>query len=119
MRRQVLIGVALFALLAAVPLLGDAYALRIGTTMLMYGVLAMSWNFIGGMAGYPSFATAAFFGLGAYVGAVMQKFGVPFVLAIPVGTSVTFPNRDNIRHADASLHGGAVVTDAWPLWIPY
>jgi branched-chain amino acid transport system permease protein len=85
MKRQVLIGVVLFALLAAVPLLGDAYALRLGTTVLMYGVLAMSWNFIGGMAGYPSFATAAFFGLGAYVGAVMQKFGVAMPLAWSLG----------------------------------
>jgi len=49
--------------------------------MLMYGVLAMSWNFIGGMAGYPSFASAAFFGLGAYAGAVSQKLGVPMMLA--------------------------------------
>jgi branched-chain amino acid transport system permease protein len=47
----------------------------------MYGVLAMSWNFIGGMAGYPSFAVAAFFGLGAYTGAVAQKFGAPAGLA--------------------------------------
>ena len=85
MKRQALIGVVLFALLAAVPLLGDAYALRLGTTVLMYGVLAMSWNFIGGMAGYPSFATAAFFGLGAYVGAVMQKFGTAMPLAWVLG----------------------------------
>jgi branched-chain amino acid transport system permease protein len=47
----------------------------------MYGVLAMSWNFIGGMAGYPSFAVAAFFGLGAYTGAVAQKFGMPMGFA--------------------------------------
>ena len=32
----------------------------------MYAVMAQSWNFIGGLAGYPSFATAAFFGFGAY-----------------------------------------------------
>ncbi len=85
MKRQALIGVVLFAVLAAMPLLGDAYTLRLGTTVLMYGVLAMSWNFIGGMAGYPSFATAAFFGLGAYVGAVTQKFGVPMPFAWALG----------------------------------
>jgi branched-chain amino acid transport system permease protein len=80
MKLHIVAAVALFALLAAVPsFLGDAYSLRIGTTMLMYGILAMSWNFIGGMAGYPSFATAAFFGLGAYTGAVLQKFGLPMV----------------------------------------
>jgi branched-chain amino acid transport system permease protein len=38
---------------------------------MMYGVLAWSWNFIGGFAGYPSFATAAFFGFGAYTGALL------------------------------------------------
>lgn len=75
MMGKLLAGLALFALVAAIPLVGESYWLRLGTTMLMYGVLAMSWNFIGGMAGYPSFATAAFFGLGAYVGAVAQKLG--------------------------------------------
>lgn len=41
----------------------------------------MSWNFIGGMAGYPSFASAAFFGLGAYAGAVAQKYGLSVFVA--------------------------------------
>ncbi len=81
MKRSALLGLALLGLVALLPLSGDAYWLRLGTTMLMYGVLAMSWNFIGGMAGYPSFASAAFFGLGAYAGAVAQKFGVPALLA--------------------------------------
>jgi branched-chain amino acid transport system permease protein len=80
-KRDALLGVALFALIAALPLAGDSYWMRLGTTMLMYGVLAISWNFIGGMAGYPSFASAAFFGLGAYTGAVAQKLGVPMALA--------------------------------------
>jgi branched-chain amino acid transport system permease protein len=59
----------------------DNYMLRLATTVLMYGVLALSWNVIGGFAGYPSFATAAFFGLGAYVGGVLQLHGVPMVAA--------------------------------------
>ena len=81
MKRDALIAVAVFALIALAPLTGESYWLRLGTTMLMYGVLAMSWNFIGGMAGYPSFAVAAFFGLGAYTGAVTQKLGVAMGLA--------------------------------------
>jgi len=81
MRRDASIALVLFALVALLPLSGEAYWMRLGTTMLMYGVLAMSWNFIGGMAGYPSFAVAAFFGLGAYAGAVAQKFGVPMGFA--------------------------------------
>lgn len=81
MKRDALGAVALFVLLALLPLGGDSYWLRLGTTMLMYGVLAISWNFIGGMAGYPSFASAAFFGLGAYAGAVAQKLGAPMGFA--------------------------------------
>lgn len=81
MKRDAGIAVVLFALVALLPLSGEAYWLRLGTTVLMYGVLAMSWNFIGGMAGYPSFAVAAFFGLGAYTGAVAQKYGVAFGFA--------------------------------------
>ena len=81
MKKSLLLAIALFALVALLPLAGDAYWLRLGTTMLMYGVLAMAWNFIGGLAGYPSFASAAFFGLGAYSGAVAQKLGMPMGLA--------------------------------------
>jgi branched-chain amino acid transport system permease protein len=44
-------------------------------------VLAQSWNFIGGLAGYPSFATGAFFGLGAYASAILQVHGLPPVAA--------------------------------------
>jgi len=62
---------------AVLPLTGDNYLLRLATTVCMYAVLAQSWNFIGGLAGYPSFATAAFFGLGAYTSAVLQSFDVP------------------------------------------
>jgi branched-chain amino acid transport system permease protein len=74
----VLAGVLVLALL---PLVGGNYALRLGTTLAMYVVLAVSWSFIGGMAGYPSFATAAFFGLGAYTSAILEGKGVPMVLA--------------------------------------
>jgi branched-chain amino acid transport system permease protein len=81
MKRTFIVALVALAALLAVPLATQAYGLRLGTTMLMYGVLAMSWNFIGGMAGYPSFASAAFFGLGAYAGAVAQKYGVPHYAA--------------------------------------
>lgn len=75
--RYWLILAAAAALFATLPLYGDNYVLRLGTIVAMYVVLAQSWNFIGGLAGYPSFATAAFFGLGAYTSAVLQGSGVP------------------------------------------
>ena len=67
-----MIGAALFA---ALLLLGGNYAIRFATIFAMYATLALSWNFIGGLAGYPSFATAAFFGLGSYASAILQSQG--------------------------------------------
>lgn len=71
----------LVACLAALPLFGGAYALRLGTMACMYAVLALSWNVVGGFAGYPSFATAAFFGFGAYVTGVLLNAGVALTVA--------------------------------------
>jgi len=76
-----LILVALALLLAALPLVANNYLLRLATTVCMYAVLAQSWNFIGGLAGYPSFATAAFFGAGAYTAAILQGYGAPMAVA--------------------------------------
>jgi branched-chain amino acid transport system permease protein len=73
--------IAAAAALLVLPAFADNYVLRVATTMLMYSALALGWNFIGGFAGYPSFATAAFFGLGAYAGGVLQARGVPMVPA--------------------------------------
>jgi branched-chain amino acid transport system permease protein len=71
-----------------IPMVGNNYIIRLITIMMLYCVLALSWNFIGGMAGYPSFATAAFFGLGAYTGAVSQGQGMPMCLAWILGALV-------------------------------
>jgi branched-chain amino acid transport system permease protein len=76
-----LIALAAAILLLLMPAIADNYLLRIATTMLMYSGLALGWNFIGGFAGYPSFATAAFFGLGAYTSGVMQINGAPMISA--------------------------------------
>ena len=59
-------------------------------TVFLYVVLAVSWNFIGGYAGYLSFGHVAFFGIGAYSTAIlMQVFSLtPFLTilsTIPAG----------------------------------
>src|SRR5262249_46240570 len=79
--RSWIILIVVTALVAALPLAGNNYLLRLATITCMYAVLAQSWNFIGGLAGYPSFATAAFFGLGAYASAILQVHGVPAIAA--------------------------------------
>jgi len=87
-RNALLIGAVL--LLAALPLVGGTYALRLGTFACMYAVMAVSWNVIGGMAGYPSFATAAFFGLGAYAGGVLLSKGGGLAGALLLSGTLAF-----------------------------
>src|ERR1700722_11131625 len=81
----VLIGCA-----AALPSFGGAYALRLGTIACMYAILALSWNVVGGFAGYPSFATAAFFGFGAYATGVLLNDGLPLALSIATTLVASF-----------------------------
>ncbi|QIB32549.1 branched-chain amino acid ABC transporter permease [Ancylobacter pratisalsi] len=80
---SILVGLAV---LATTPLYADNYVLRTAAMVAMYGALATSWNFIGGFTGYPSFSTAAFFGLGAYVGALCQRHGIPMVVSWGIAT---------------------------------
>jgi len=72
--------------LASTPFWASNYIVRLAVVVAMYSALTLSWNFIGGFAGYPSFSTAAFFGLGCYAGALAQRSGVPMVLAWAVAT---------------------------------
>jgi branched-chain amino acid transport system permease protein len=80
----------LLACLAMLPLVGGAYALRLGTMASMYAILALSWNVVGGLAGYPSFATAAFFGFGAYATGVLLGAGLPLAVSILAALLASF-----------------------------
>jgi len=89
-RPQLLLFVIIVAVLLALPLFGNNYVLRLATITLMYAVLTMAWNVVGGFAGYPLFGIAAFFGLGAYSGAIVQSSGFPvalaWIVAVAIGT---------------------------------
>lgn len=63
-------------------LAGDPYLMRLLTMFSLLLVLGASWNIVGGFTGYPSFATGAFFGLGAYVAAILQTKGLDWRLAL-------------------------------------
>ena len=68
---------------ASLPVWGNGYLIRIGFNVIMFATLAMSWNLIGGMTGYPSFGHVGFFGLGAYtVGIAMTSIQLPFWLSL-------------------------------------
>ena len=47
------------------------------TTVLLYGVMATSWNIVGGLAGQLDFAAFAYLGIGAYVsGTLFIRFNI-------------------------------------------
>lgn len=63
---------ALSALLLVFPIFSqDPYILNILIISLIFSVLAVSWNFICGYTGIFTFGHQAFFGLGAYVSALL------------------------------------------------
>jgi branched-chain amino acid transport system permease protein len=79
------IGSAVFiALASAVAVfVSNEYVFFATYTVLMFIVLATAWNILGGYAGYVNFGTPAFFGLGAYTGAVLYK-----AFALPLGLQI-------------------------------
>lgn len=87
MWRYVFVGIGTLVVIA-LPFIADNYLVRTATFICLFSALALSWNFIGGYVGYPSFATAAFYGLGAYAGALSQRHGVPMPVAWVIATLV-------------------------------
>jgi branched-chain amino acid transport system permease protein len=63
--------VVLVAALAVYPVFGTGYGIRAALQMFMWIALAGSWNLISGLTGYVSFGHVAFFGVGAYAGAIL------------------------------------------------
>ena len=61
------LGLGVIALgLCLIPFIENQFYLRLLTTALMYGALAMAFDFTGGFIGIVNFGFAAFWGLGAY-----------------------------------------------------
>jgi branched-chain amino acid transport system permease protein len=72
---------ALLVAAALVPAFGSDYALAFTIQLLIFVALAYSWNIIGGYAGYTHFGQVSFFGVGAYVGALMSLAGWHWLIA--------------------------------------
>jgi branched-chain amino acid transport system permease protein len=82
------LGAALAALFV-LPLFLSNYGYFILATTMVYALVALSLNVLIGMAGQISIGHAGFWALGAYASAIaMERFGVPFVLAVLVAGAV-------------------------------
>ena len=82
LRIPLIMGAAVLAVLAGVPLVADGYGLSLAINILNYAVLATAWAMFSGPTRYVSLATVAFFGIGAYTVAVLgDALPWPAVLA--------------------------------------
>ncbi|HZT48656.1 MAG TPA: ABC transporter permease [Hyphomicrobiaceae bacterium] len=73
----------LAAFLVALPLVGDAYAVKVAIEVMSFALAAFSLNFLIGVGGIVSFGHAAYFGLGAYAaGLLVTRLGLPMEPAL-------------------------------------
>src|SRR6266478_7380476 len=79
---SLVLGLLILGLVATVPVFGNASDLHTWTLIIMFVVLAQSWNFIGGFTGYSAFGNVAFFGIGAYTTGLMLLSNQPFWLGL-------------------------------------
>ncbi|HXX35157.1 MAG TPA: branched-chain amino acid ABC transporter permease [Thermodesulfobacteriota bacterium] len=87
-----LIPPIIFAVLCFLPLLGlSSYVMHILVLVIMWSIIGMAWNLLGGYCGQVSFGHAAFFGMGAYSsGLLYYHLGISgwwgLLVSIPVLT---------------------------------
>jgi branched-chain amino acid transport system permease protein len=87
-RAWVLVGLVL--LFGVIPLISSSYMLYILNTIGIYTIAAIGLNLLIGFTGQISLGHGAFFGVGAYAGAILAtKIGLPFWLAVPGAGFVT------------------------------
>ncbi|OGO42845.1 MAG: hypothetical protein A2Z04_02485 [Chloroflexi bacterium RBG_16_57_9] len=63
---------------------GNTYYQTLVFFTFLFVTLSVAWNIIGGYTGQVSFGHAAFYGLGAYITAILWNQGLPPLLAVPV-----------------------------------
>jgi branched-chain amino acid transport system permease protein len=77
------------ALIALSPMLSNDYFFSAAYRVLLYVILAIAWNILGGYTGYVNFGTAGFFAIGVYTSVVLYKaLMAPLPLLIVAGTLV-------------------------------
>ncbi len=81
------LGVAMAALLLAYPFIFTAqFSHHVMILILLYALMAQSWNVVAGLSGQISLGHAIFFGLGAYSSTVLfAKYGITPWVGLLVG----------------------------------
>ena len=84
-RPRLLATLGFIVLLAALPLAVSDFHLTVLTLVFLYAVVGIAWNLMMGYAGQLSLGHALYFGLGAYIVAILsERYGVtPWIGMIP------------------------------------
>jgi len=89
--RDLLVLFALTGWALSIPYYGSEFVVSMALSCLMYIALATSWSLFCGTTRYLSLATSAFFGIGAYTGALIiesQGWAAAVVLGAGIATGV-------------------------------
>lgn len=87
--RDLLVLAAGVLVLIPVPLFLSGFLLEVAIQILLFGLLGVAWNLMGGFAGQFSFGHAAFFGIGAYATAVVvTDYGLSPWLGMGLGAAL-------------------------------
>jgi branched-chain amino acid transport system permease protein len=85
-----LIAVRAVIVLTLAPLGLGGYALNVLMVILFYVLLSVGLDLVSGYCGQFSFATGAFYGIGAYTAAIMTRdLSTPFWINLPAGAIVS------------------------------
>jgi branched-chain amino acid transport system permease protein len=83
-------GIGIVLLLAVVPLLASSYMMYIINMIGIYSIAAIGLNILIGFTGQISLGHGAFFGVGAYAGAIFATaLHLPMVISIPAAGLIT------------------------------
>jgi len=90
MKKSIILIVVSLIIASIIPFFAGNFTLRLATDILIFAIMASSWNIIGGYAGYASFGNIVFFGLGAYVTSLlMVHLNMNFFVAMLIGGIVS------------------------------
>jgi branched-chain amino acid transport system permease protein len=82
--KNILLALAALAVLVVVPITVDlgSQVMNIMVTLMIYVILAQSWNLLGGYTGQVNLGTVAFFGISTMATHFLWKAGLPIYVAI-------------------------------------
>jgi len=82
--KRIILAICLIILIF-LPKFIAGYGIRILTAIFMYAIIAQGINLMSGYMGYLPFGNAMFFGVGAYITAIMMAKGLTFLWAMILG----------------------------------